>query len=308
VKSIGLIIITLLMLLGLLVPAIVAFAVPKMEMGRIAFSSNRDGNYQIYVMNADGTNVTRLTYDSGQDRQPVWSPDGKEIAFQSDCNGNTEIYVINANGTQLRKLTNEVGLDGNPSWSPDGTRIIFDTTRDGNLEIYVMNADGTNQQNLTNNPGDDYSPAWSPDGTKIAFVSYRGDQVTEQIYTMNADGTNQRNLTNDYAHHFNPAWSPDGGKIAFDWYVHRLSDIGVVNANDSGWSSVTHGSYFIAASSHPDWSKDGNLIVFADSQFSNEQYRTLASDIYAMNADGTNQQNLTNNPADDLDPAWFWGK
>ena len=174
---------------------------------RIAFASDRDGNWEIYVMNADGTAQTRLTNDAADDQNPAWSPDGSKIAFQSDRYGSGyRIYVMNADGTAQTRLTG-VGYDENPAWSPDGSKIAFHTRGGGSAEIHVMNADGTGQTRLTNNwPIQDFAPSWSPGGSKIAFVSDRdGD---DEIYVMNADGTGQTNLTNDPAIDHSPAWSP----------------------------------------------------------------------------------------------------
>ena len=147
---------------------------------RIAFASDRDGNMEIYVMDADGGNPRRLTNSLFfDDRQPSWSPDGKRIAFSSDRKGdlqNYEIYVMDADGGNQQRLTNNRVHDANPSWSLDGKKISFHSERDGNYEIYVMDADGGNLQNLTNNPHTDVHPAWfnspfsvSPAGKKFTM-------------------------------------------------------------------------------------------------------------------------------------------
>jgi len=112
----------------------------RTHQGRIAFNSNRDGNWEIYVMNGDGTGQTRLTNNPAEDFSPAWSPDGLRIAFSSKRDGNPEIYIMNADGTGQTRLTNSPANDVHPTWSPDGTRIAFETDRDGNSEIYVMNA------------------------------------------------------------------------------------------------------------------------------------------------------------------------
>ncbi len=149
---------------------------------KIAFVSTRDGNREIYVMNADGTNQIRLTNNATYETTPSWSPNGTKIAFFSNRDGNWEIYVMNANGTSQTNLTNNAGNDYQPSWSPDGTKLTFTSTRDGNREIYVMNADGTNPTRLTNNLVAEDAPSWSPDGTKIAFFSDRDGN--REIYSM----------------------------------------------------------------------------------------------------------------------------
>lgn len=130
--------------------------------GKIAFASDRDGNWEIYVMNADGSGQTRLTKNPARDEFPDWSPDGKKIAFVSGRDGTIDTYVMNADGTGQARLTTNPADDYRPAWSPDGSKIAFMAHRDGNTEIYVMNADGSSQTNLTQNQADDWEPSWSP--------------------------------------------------------------------------------------------------------------------------------------------------
>jgi Tol biopolymer transport system component len=200
-----------------------------LEQTKIVFDSNRDGYFEIYTMNPDGTEQTRLTNNPGKDEYPSWSPDGKRIAFGSDRNShsdvyvNAEVYIMNADGSHQTNLTNNPAFDHHPSWSPDGKKIVFASERDGNMNIYIMNTEGSNQTRLTDNPAHDVKPQWSPDGKKIAFYSLRNDVPDEkkygadgrgwseynaEIYVMNADGSEQTNLTNNPAYDGYPSWSP----------------------------------------------------------------------------------------------------
>jgi len=217
--------------------------------GYIAFTSDRDGNNEIYVMKADGSEQTRLTSNGGQDYFPAWSPDGTRIAFVSDRDGNNEIYVMKADGSGQTRLSNNPALDSYPAWSPDGTGIASVSNRDGNYEIYVMNADGSGQTRLTSNPASDLYPAWSPDGTRIAFVSDRDGN--REIYVMNADGNGLTRLTRNPASDLYPAWSPDGTTITFVSDRNGNREIYVMNADGSRQTRLTNNP---AMDLYPAWS------------------------------------------------------
>jgi Tol biopolymer transport system component len=131
-----------------------------LEPARITFATDRDGNFEIYAMNADGSGQTRLTRNVASDYGPAWSPDRSRIAFHSDRDGNAEIYVMNANGSGQTNVTNNPAYDNYPAWSPDGSKIAFRSARDGNNDIYVMDADGTDQDRLTSSAAIDRCPDW----------------------------------------------------------------------------------------------------------------------------------------------------
>jgi Tol biopolymer transport system component len=261
--------------------------------GRIAFTSDRDGNREIYVMNADGTGQTRLTNDPASDSDPAWSPDGTKIAFVSSRDaGDFEIYKMNADGTGQTRLTNEQFLDADPAWSPDGTKIAFTSRRDGSNQIYLMNADGTSPLRLTNNGASEGFPAWSPDGSKIAFQTSRDGNW--EIYKMNPDGTGQVNLTNAPASEdITPTWSPDGKEIGFA--TNRVPgdqhDIWKMNADGSSQVSV--------------------IALSSDEQFPAAAPGGGGNGLAMSNADGDNEiyslipnVPLTSNTADDSTPDW----
>jgi Tol biopolymer transport system component len=253
--------------------------------GKIAFISNRDGNREVYAMNADGSGQTRLTNNSDLDGSPVWSPDGTKIAFvHFDLEAiNFEIRVMNADGSGQTSLISDAL---SPAWSPDGTQIAF--MRGG--RVYVMNADGSGVTNL-NQSGSD--PTWSPDGSKIAFSTNRDGNW--EVYVMNADGSSPANLTNDPEVDAQPAWSPDGSRIAFRRYLDLDNDLYVMNADGSGRTNITNDP--ARDDTSPAWSPDGSKIAFRG-------YLGGNGDVYTMNADGSGVTRLTDHPELDYAPDW----
>jgi Tol biopolymer transport system component len=278
----------------------------------IVFVSWRDGNGEVYAMDADGSSPRNLTQDPAKDVHPAWSPEGRRIAFVSRRDGNSEVYVMNADGSGKRNLTRNRATDDYPTWSSDGRRIAFlrpatrrykmpgrDVIRRGH-HLYVVNADGSGLRRLTRNPGSVLSSAgnniggqivWSPDGQTIYFGRY----------LVRTDGSGARRLPYLTA---TAVWSPDGTRIAFARMRVRTgpgpccnpsaTDIYVVNADGSGKRKLTHNARYNA---EPAWSPDGRKIAFRSTRNGNR-------DIYVMNADGSGKRNLTRNPARDGSPSW----
>ena len=226
---------------------------------KIAFTSTRDGNTEIYVMDGDGRNQRRVTVNPALDRDPAWSPDGKKIAFVSNRNNvnkdHSQIWVIDADGKNPIRLTDGL-VDAFPDWSPDGTKIVYVTVRvpeDHNLApggITVMDADGNNKKRFGSGG---LHPSWSPDGKRIAFTSFRNGNVA-QLYVMDVDGRNRLRITRDFAHKRLPSWSHDGKRIA---YVGD-SVIWVVDSDGENPRQLT----WDVSAEHPTWSPDSESIAF----------------------------------------------
>ena len=280
---------------------------------QIVFSSDREGKYEIYVMDADGKNQRRLTNNRHDDWDPSWSPDGKRIAFTSSGKvldavqahplfvegGPPQIYVMDADGNNQRRLTDTDFAEWYPSWSPDGKRIAF--TSSGAMDtagwyIYVVDADGKNLRRLTH-PDSGWYPSWSPDSKRIAFVSGR-NVLGNEIYVMDADGSDQQRLTDTDSpgHAIHPSWSPNGERIAFVSSREGNWEIYVMNADGKNQRRLTRTP---AHDWHPSWLPDGERIAFVSHRDGNYE-------IYTMNVNGVRQiRRLTKDGSDDTHPAWF---
>jgi len=278
-------------------------ALPPEPPGKIAFASDRAGNFDIYVMDPDGGGIVRVTDDPGEDAHPTWSPDGTQIAFVSTRDGNKEIYVVSASGGGATRLTNNPAEDITPTWSPslDNQRIAFVSNRDGNDEVYVMGADGSGQTNVTRNEADDNDPAWAPSGTMLAFASNRdGDKFN--IYRSNADGSGLLQLTTDRApaagifsfNDVSPTWP--AGRITFQSDRDGNDEIYTINAMDGANPiRITNNAAF---DFDPARSSDGARVVWVSNRDAADNL-----EIYAANADGSSVTRLTNNPFNDTEPA-----
>lgn len=298
--------------LGLLVILLAAIGKPSIA-GHIAFQSDRDGNWELYVMNADGSGQTGLTHTpDAEEWLPRWSPAGApgddRLAFVSDRNGGWDIYVLGISaamagdeaGSTVR-LTEDPSDDWDPTWSPDGEQIAFSSLRNGNWEVYVLavpsepgtGAGDGQAVNLTDHPAEDWLPAWSPDGQHLAFVTDRDGNW--EIYSLSLGGSEQTNLTNHGADDWVPVWSPGGGRLAFQSDRDGNWEIYVLDLESGAQTNLTSHP---ADDWDPAWSPDGRWIAFMSLRDGNRE-------IYVMDATGVNEPiRLTDHPAADKNPTW----
>lgn len=233
---------------------------------KISFVSNRNGAWEIYIMNADGSDQKKLT-DHGVVGRPSWSLDGNRLLFYSDKSGKFAIWMMNIDGSEARILIDPTGQDFRPCYSPDGNKILFDSFEQGEMndhQLFVMNLDGSNRKRLTFSNAYDSDAWWSSDGSKIVFHSSRHSPADDrfgimEIYIMNADGSNQRRLTADGGKNQYPCWSPDGKRIAYVSERTGNRDIFIMNSDGSGTMQLTHHK---ADDSSPNWSPCGKKIAF----------------------------------------------
>ena len=251
---------------------------------RIVFYSERDGNGEIYVMNSDGSQQTRLTNSSADEGYPMFSPDGRTITFDADRAGSFDIYTMNADGSGVRRVTSDPGRDVAASWSPDASKVVFMSDRSGGFDVYSSSVDGSSQQRLTNT-GTSWFPVFSPDGSKLAF------HVGRDVHVMSAAGGPLQRLTTDPENGMYPSWSPDAKQLVFMSWRGGRTEIYVMNADGSAQRRII--SMPAGDAIDPRWSPDGKQIVFV--HVPNGMQADGPRSIWVANADGTGLRQLTGN-------------
>ncbi len=293
---------------------------------QLVFESDRDKHFQLYVMNDDGSNVTRITKTDNlapqistralDDRYPIWLPGCSErIVFASTRDGGDFfVYAVDPNGNNPSRLTileeGATWLDTFPAWSglPEPLRLLdgaccvpgiaFDSLRDGNEEIYVMRSDGFRLTRLTYSPARDMRPAPSSDGTRLAFQSNRDGRF--QLYWMPITGGPEVRLTNSSGDDTSPVWSNNGKRIAFvsarDGLNAKIYLINVgADGRGAGESRLTSNPNTV--DDNPFWSPRDDRIVFQSRSGGGND------DIFLVKVDGSGLVQLTNDPSIDGHPS-----
>ena len=253
--------------------------------GEILFMSDRDGDWELYTVNGDGTGLKQITDNTVDDWSGVYSPDGTRIAFDAK-HGSAEgdIFVVNADGTGLKNLTSSFVEDAFATWSPDGKQIVFERKINDTYRLHIMNADGSGIRLLNEvNTGNWSIPAWSPTGNQIAF-SGRMDGDSE-IYILDVTDDSITQITNNEG--FGdawPTWSPDGQKIAFVSNSDGDVELFTMNADGSDRKQITQNELVEA---EPAWSRDGEHIAFTLQENGTNSLGRSQSEIFLITSDGS---------------------
>ena len=267
----------------------------------ILFTSNRAGSLDVYSIYADGTGLTRITSAPGDEGDASWSPDGSSIVFTYALNGNSDLYTMDAYGGSWTRLMSGPANDVHPVWSPDGTRIAFVSDRDGDWEIFGLDLSTMAVQQLTFNQAWDSFPSWSPDGTRLVYTSLKTGNY--DLFVVDAYSGEDRQLTSSRYSDAHGTWSPVGNEIVYTMVVaeqgNLLREIAVLSVDDPAHPRrVTRSKPKQAVHRYPDWSPDGQWIVFESERDGNKE-------VYLIPARGGIMANLTEaSRSSDTAPSW----
>ena len=267
---------------------------PRTE--KIAFSSKRNGNWDIYIMNPDGSRQERLTRNSAGDYSPIWSPTGEQILFTSDRGGSRDLYVMNADGSRVRRVFGKPARRSEPTWSPDGNRIAFHAeTPQWSIQTATIRGGNVKQVALAEWRGG--NPSWSADGKEIAFVGNVGG--TRRILIVKLGSGNVRTfLPKEDSWMYTPAWSPEGDKLAFSWYKWGIGNKDAIFVANRDGSRLRQIGKPALRTSSPAWSPEGDKIVYT------EEVVDRDLQIVVVDVETGRKKQLTHRGLN-ITPAWF---
>jgi TolB protein len=259
---------------------------------RIAFVSNATGAKEIYVMDYDGENRTRVTRDGTISMYPDWFPDGTGIVYTRYEGHRQEVRRVDIMSGDVRRITRLPGLNAFAAVSSRGDEIVLTLSRDGNPEIYRVRVDGSDARRLTHGRSTESSPCWSPDGRRIAFVSDRSG--APQIYVMSAGGGPAERVPYAGSYNTSPDWSPSGELLAYTARIEGIFQICTVDVETKEVIRLTTGG---GQKEDPSWAPDGRHLAYS---------MTIGgkSDIYMLDIYELDPVRLTSGAGDYLSPAW----
>ena len=274
---------------------------------KVVFSSNRDGNWDIWTMNPDGSDPMNLTQDAAADFSPVWSPTGEQILFVSFRKGGESLYLMDADGNNVRRVLDNWHSRSEATWSPDGKRIASVS----DAVLYIATIDGKSVEPVAQTGfGSVGDPAWSPNGKEIAFIHYKSKQGYE-LRLLNVETLKQTVLLgelNKYPYKSHPAWSPNGERIAFVLHKFRAilnpadavawqdeETIYVINRDRSRLRQLVSEKGPDAL--RPTWSPQGDEIIY-------QQEIRGATQLFKIGVGGREKTQLTHN-GDNSRADWF---
>jgi|GEM_PF-1187452 len=214
---------------------------------KIAFYSNIDGDYDIYVMNPDGSDMKNITANDANDYAPKWSTDSKKICYQSDRSGNSEIYIIKADGTEDFKVTQSEAENYSPVWFPGGDKILYTSDEGGSFDIYSIGTDGSGKKKLTDDEYFEENLSFSPDGIKVLYAAGLIDSTAYEIFTMDINTQKINKLTDSMSYSRMPLWAKCQGQgqyqnqdiIVFNSDMDGYSELYSMNSDGSGLKNMT---------------------------------------------------------------------
>lgn len=268
--------------------------------GTLVFQSDRSGDWDIYRIDADGSDLMRLTDDPAADQNPSWSPDGRAIAFSSERTGAGDIYVMDADGGNVRQLTDHPEYEGAPRFAPDGRSLVFEGERDGRAEIYRVDLETRSVRRVTQSVQRKLGPAYSPDGQRLAFME---KSLIRWHVSVRDERTGSKEAVTGGGGACRPVWSPDGRLLAFvstrdadkaDLWFREMTGERAGNA----WRVPTRPN---AHNYDPAFSPDGASLAMASTivRGENEQW-----DIFVMDLNGRGLVALTGDEGNERFPDW----
>ncbi|HSI13351.1 MAG TPA: hypothetical protein VK961_14970 [Chthoniobacter sp.] len=222
---------------------------------KVAFVGSRTGHKEIYVADADGSNVHQLTNDANISVGPRLSPDGSKLVYTGYKSGYADVYEIDLGSGSRNRIIKFPGTNTGASYSPNGRELAVILSKDGNPELYTTGTGGGGAHRLTRTPGVESSPTWGPGGDEIIYSS--DDRGGPQLYRISSGGGSGRLLSTGHSYNTEPNWSPDGKKVAFTVRDGGSFSVAILDLGSGNVHTVGSGQ-------GPAWGADSRHLIFAE--------------------------------------------